>query len=203
MEEFRLRKDLLNRLLLKLAMIESAVTIGIVFMVYHLIGSIESTQSILIAIVLGKVLFSLRKLWNHRKEWLSYSLQLNDETIARKQGSSEVVLFRNEVSRMMEIPNSGLFIQTAEKQRHLFIPFSVEKYSRVKALLMEWAPIEINPTAASVNMNESMQLRLSRGKTPWRQQVRYVAIAAGTILVLLAVLVIVTSSIMSNVGGNP
>jgi hypothetical protein len=103
------------------------------------------------------------KVKRREKEWTSFSIHLEDLAIKKTQFKSpDIHILFDEINRVVEIPNSGLSIQTNDSAKYLFIPIQLEGYEKVRQRLMTVKPIETSPvgvdnlqTFQSINQKKS------------------------------------------------
>jgi hypothetical protein len=132
----------LKRKLIIQALLFSLIPLFFFIFVLSTIGSLLFSFPILIFFLFG-VIKELVKIRKTEKEWTSFSILLGEETIKKVQVKSPIIEVNyDEIVRLVEIPSSGISIQTHDPSKAIYIPFHLEGYDEIKGQLMKYKPIE-------------------------------------------------------------
>jgi hypothetical protein len=166
MSTYQLSKDsfqsIKKKLLLQLMLYQLIPCIVLSYL-FSSIGSLQMVVPFLIfffAIGFAKEFFNVKR---REKEWTTFSIHLEVLAIKKTQFKSpDIHILFDEINRLVEIPNSGLSIQTSDPGKFLFIPIQLEGYEKIRHRLMTVKPIEISPigvdnlqTLQSINQKNS------------------------------------------------
>lgn len=93
----------------------------------------------LVCVLLAATALSVR---SARRSWGSYSLQMGEGSLTRRQrGMPEVSIQRASVIQIEEMPGRGLLVHTSDPERFAFVPLGMEDYAEVRVELAGWAPL--------------------------------------------------------------
>ena len=93
--------------------------------------------SIVFFTVFLKAIFKLLK-----KGWLSYELHIDSDKLIQKQNHlRDITINREEIADIIEEKNKGIYINTKEKNKTVFIPLNLDGYKEVRKILVEWKGI--------------------------------------------------------------
>jgi hypothetical protein len=151
-----------KKLLLQLCLYQLIPCVFLAYL-FSSFGSMKMVVPFLIiffAIGFVKEFFNVKR---REKEWTTFSIYLEDLAIKKTQFKSpDIHILFDEINRVVEIPNSGLSIQTNDPAKYLFIPIQLEGYEKVRHHLMTVKPIETSPvgvdnlqTFQSINQKKS------------------------------------------------
>jgi hypothetical protein len=91
---------------------------------------------------------SIRRKW---KEWTTYIIKIDNSTITKSQlNQKETTINLEDVSKIIEIPSTGLLIQSSFDNKIIFIPNSLNKFEVIKAKLHQIKPFE----SSSINVKD-------------------------------------------------
>ncbi len=140
--------------------------------VFILFGSLFLVNDLL------KIIRQIRKM---QKEWASYTLKLEDNRLIKTQiGHPDVEINANEINKIMELPNSGLSVQTGSPDKYLFIPSTINNYFGLRQNLLQYQTIEVNPLSTDAGITSNLIFHKRGLKT----FVKTLAAGFGTIVAL-------------------
>jgi hypothetical protein len=92
------------------------------------------------------ILFVLRRgIKLQREAWASYRLTIDQDTITRQQARlPDLTLRRDQITRIEELPGSGLLIRTTEPRIYISVPLGLTGYADIQAHLASWQPISVS-----------------------------------------------------------
>jgi peptidoglycan/LPS O-acetylase OafA/YrhL len=93
------------------------------------------------------LVFSIWNAWRQQsKLWRSYQLNVGASAITREQmGLSPITIQRDEIVKIIELPEQGLSICTTDHSQRIDVPITLEGYAELRACLNEWRPLETPP----------------------------------------------------------
>ncbi len=148
MKSYRLRPEFVARTLRKNLvgpLIFGLVIVAMVVAALMARGPLTaSSLTCLVPVALAFVAFIA---WTVRRQtlggWGSYRLDLDEVSVSRVQaGYPELVIRREEITRIVETPAHWLVVYAAEKGLQITIPEGVEDYEEIRSRLSTWQPIE-------------------------------------------------------------
>lgn len=81
-----------------------------------------------------------------REGWLSYRLLVGNAIIIRQQARlPDVEIHRSQITSLQEKPGDGLYINTSDNERYIFVSTSLDRYEEVKRFLTRWRALEPFP----------------------------------------------------------
>jgi hypothetical protein len=165
--ELFLKKDVFKRIAIKHILFQLGIMAAILILLFNMLRSVEGIYYVILPLVLIyefiKQTFAVNKM---KKEWYTYRILLCDDSINKTQYKKvDMTIMRENIRRVIEIPNSGLSVQTHDASIYIFIPMTLENYELCRNELAKWCPIEESPiSSASIN-NETIQFRLASNNT--------------------------------------
>jgi uncharacterized membrane protein SpoIIM required for sporulation len=152
--EFFLKKDVFKRIAVKHILFQLGIIIVLSMLLYTVLGSFEGIYYVILPLViiyeLIKQIFVINKM---KKEWDTYRLLFSSDSLYKTQYKNvDKTIMRESIRRVIEIPNSGLSVQTIDASNYIFIPKTLENYELCRGELAKWCPIEESPISlASLN----------------------------------------------------
>ena len=192
--EFLLKKDVFKKMLKKYIIFQLCIIIGLLLPLYFALKSMEEIYYIIAPLVLIyeliKQIFIIIKM---KKEWYTYRILLSNDSIYKTQYKKvDITIMRENIKRVIEIPNSGLSVQTQDENNYIYIPKSLESYEIIRSKLTKWCPIEESTISTPSSNSEAFQFRLaSRNKNDFYIKIKKgIGILLGGFLALFITLVI-------------
>ena len=98
-------------------------------------------------LIAAMLVFSVWNAWRQQcKLWKSYQLNVGASAITREQmGLSPITIQRDEIVKIIELPEQGLSICTTDHAQRIDVPITLEGYAELRACLNEWRPLETPP----------------------------------------------------------
>ena len=165
--EFLLKKDLFKKMLRKHIIFQLCLITGLLVLLYFALKSVEGIYYLIAPLVfifeLIKQIFVIIKM---KKEWYTYRILLSNDSIHKTQYKKvHITIMRESIKRIIEIPNSGLSVQTHDEHNYIYIPRTLESYEIIRNELSKWCPIEESTISLPASNSEAIQFRLaSRNK---------------------------------------
>jgi hypothetical protein len=192
--EFLLKKDSFKKTLKKHILFQLCITAIILILLYSLLSSILEIYYIIAPLVLiYKLISQTFVIIKMKKEWYTYRILLTKDGIYKTQYKKVAITIMSEnIKRIIEIPNSGLSIQTHNEHNYLYIPTSLENYEIIRSELVKWCPIEESIISQPLINAEASQFRLASDNKNsfFKKMIKIIAFLFGGLLVLLFILVL-------------
>jgi hypothetical protein len=140
-----IRKRLLRRFI-PLAVMVPAVVFAVPLLTPQPDGGTSSivpaVVTIAITALIGFIIYR-RALARELVMWRSYRLALSSNIVRRViDGMAPVEVLRSEVTRLVLVPEQGLWVHTAAPLRFVYIPEQLERFQEVCAELGQWSAIQ-------------------------------------------------------------
>lgn len=99
--------------------------------------------STLIFVVPGWLLFVAVGMFLHgqtqRENWSSFSIEIGEDRVRQlRAGRKTVVIKRDQITSVEEIPDTGLLIKTERTLRVILVPDAIDGYEMIKAAINNW-----------------------------------------------------------------
>ena len=198
--EFLLKRDVFKKMLKKHILFQLCLIIGLLTVLYFALKSIEEIYYIIAPLVLiyelTKQTFVIIKM---KKEWYTYQLSLSDDGIYKTQYKKiDVTIMGENIKKIIEVPNSGLSVETHDAHNSIFIPIYLESYEIVRSKLAKWCPIEESIISQPSMNSEDFQFRLASGNKNnfFRKMKKGVGFLLGGFLALFITLFILVTVLL-------
>jgi hypothetical protein len=127
-------------------------TIAVLAGLYLVLRNDLASPTALITLAINIPLFAVlilvvlrRGIKLQREAWASYRLTIDQDSITRQQAQlPDLTLRRDQITRIEELPSSGLLIRTAEPRISISVPLGLTGYADVQAHLTSWQPISVS-----------------------------------------------------------
>ena len=163
--EFLLKRDVFKKMLKKHILFQLCLIIGLLTILYFALKSVEEIYFIIAPLVLiyelTKQTFVIIKM---KKEWYTYRLSLSNDGIYKTQYKKiDVTIMGKNIKKIIEVPNSGLSVETHDAHNYIFIPSYLESYEIVRSKLTKWCTIEESIISQPSMNSEDFQFKLASG----------------------------------------
>jgi hypothetical protein len=99
--------------------------------------------SMVIVYFVFKILGDLYNIRRKKKEWISYILKIDNSSIVKCQfNQKEIKINLEDVSNIIDIPSTGLSIESSFENKLIFVPYALEEYEVLKEKLNQVHPIK-------------------------------------------------------------
>lgn len=161
--EFFLKEDVFKRIAIKHILFQLVIIVVLLILLYNLLSSFEEIYFVILPLILIyeliKQIFAFVKL---KKEWYTYRILLSNDSIHKTQyKKNDITIMRENITRVIEIPNSGLSVQTRDMNNYIYIPRTLDNYELCRAELAKWCPMEESPISSVSFNDEATQFRLA------------------------------------------
>jgi hypothetical protein len=157
--EFYLKKEVFKKIAVKHLAFQLCIALILIMILYGALGGYNDIWYLILpAVIVYEVVKQTMDFIKLRKEWCSYRILLNAEGIQKTQHKkADISIMKEDITRIVEIPGSGMSIQTQNAGNYLFIPVTLENYELCRNELLKWRTIEETPVTPPSAQNEAKQ----------------------------------------------
>jgi hypothetical protein len=161
--EFFLKKDVFKRIAMRHIFFHLGLFAVFLLLLFSVLGSFEDMYYVILPLFLiYEMIKQTLDFIKLKKEWYTYRILLDEESIHKTQfKKDDIAIMREDIRRIIEIPKSGLSVQTHNTTNCLFIPKTLEDYEACRAELAKWYTIEESPITPPSLTNEAAQFKLA------------------------------------------